>query len=153
MLIFLLPGLLLLTLFVSKSFSTSTNAVTGTKQFTTHLPHCIISNFLTFTIHFEMTSPFYHNVLQYKVGHTVPPYGSRFMGCNYRSWTHVRAALSYGSLNHMSAGCCTRVVCCQMVSEISTGIMARFMTAGLCGCCNKLQSSTNSWNLLKMMVH
>jgi len=126
MLLLLLPfaGLLLLTLFVIKSFSTSTNVVTGTKQFTTHLPHLSLRIslqllFVAWTSEFEMTSHLDHYVLKYKVGHTVPSYISRFVGCNYGSWTHVKTAFSYGSLDDMSAVCRVRVTCYLMDSEIS----------------------------------
>jgi hypothetical protein len=126
MLLLLLPsaGLLLLTLFAIKSVSTSTNAVRGTKKFTTHpsVSYRIALHllFVAWMSDFEMTSPLDHNVLKYRVGHTVPPYSSRFMGCNCGSWTQVRTAFCYGSLNDMSAGCCIRVACYQMDSEIST---------------------------------
>jgi hypothetical protein len=51
---------------------------------------CITASFLTLlfvalTSDFEMASPLDYYVLKYRVGHTVPPYSSRFMGCNYGS--------------------------------------------------------------------
>ena len=125
MLLLLLPfaGLLLLSLFVIKPISTSTNPLVApnNSQLTCPTVSYRISLHLLFvawTSDFEMTSPLDHNVLKYKVGHTIPSYSSRFIGCNYGSWTQVRTAFSYGSLNNMPACCCIRVTCYQPDSEI-----------------------------------